>query len=358
MSEWQRFQIFNELEHYDIHFDIFNPLNYTTYEEANNALIIRLREDKNIDLFVNCASSEELFSDTMSIISSLPIPKLLICYDNLHAPYMHKDIAPYFDLVWLTSWETEDMFKRWGCRTIFQPYASNPYAFKDAFKKQIDKVCFIGTPYGTRTMAFNNLAQNGVDVDVFCKSLQETAENINLNILNKYPSIKEIFHQMTYTIGRKIIMGKVKSCVQRQQKLLDTTNLRLLEKVSFDDMNRAYSNYSLSLNIIALRNTAVLKNPVQKLHLRTFEIPMAYGLELVEYNDELATYFTDNEMVFYKDIEEMIDKAKFYTDPKNSNLCRKMKLNARTKAINEHSWIKRYSVIFNHLGLKHNVSLI
>ena len=50
----------------------------------------------------------------------------------------------------------------------------------------------------------------------------------------------------------------------------------------------------------------------------------------------------------------MIDKARFYTNPTNSTLCRQMKLNARRKAASEHGWMNRYSIIFNKLGLKYN----
>lgn len=354
MAQWQRFQIFNELEHYDVHFEVFNPWDYPSYEAANESLIKRLKDDKSIDLFVNCSSSEMLMPEAMQLISGLPVPKVLVCYDNLHAPYMHKDIAPYFDLVWLTSWETEIMFKKWGCNTIFLPYASNPYAFKDAFQKQIDRVCFIGTPYGTRTITFNHLAQNRIDVDVFCKSVQTTKPIERQTLGSQYPPIKDIMRQMTFPIGRRMILGKIKSRIQKPKDLLENNNLRLLDKVSFEDMNKAYSDYALSLNIIALRNTAVLKHPVQKIHLRTFEIPMACGLELVEYNEELSNYFTNDEMVFYTSKEEMVDKARFYTDPKNASLCRQMKLNAREKAASEHGWINRYSVIFDKIGLKYN----
>lgn len=361
MSQWQRIHIYDELAHYNIHFEEFNPWKYSTYEGANEALMKRLKEDRSIDLFMNCLSSEMLLPEAMKEIAKMPIPKLCICYDNLHAPYMHKEIAPYFDLVWLTSWETEPMFKKWGCKTIFYPYAANPYAFKDAFSGQVNKVCFIGTPYGTRTMMFNHLSQNGIDVDVFCKA--------NPNIVKQYGGgdIKEIRthskfgevmkstqEMLLFPIGRKVLYSRIRKAIIGMPGLIESDHLNQLLKLSFGDMNKAYSDYALSINIISLRNTAVLKHPIQKLHLRTFEIPMSCGLELVEYNEELAGYFTEEEMVFYRNKEDMIDKARFYTNPKNASLCRVMKLKAREKAVREHSWMNRFSKVFNELGLKYN----
>lgn len=357
MSQWQRFQIFDELQHYGIMIEVFNPWSYQSYEEANEALLKKLKEDVSIDLFMNCASSEMLFEETMLAVTSLSIPKLLICYDNLHAPYMHKRIAPLFDLVWLTSWETEPMFKNWGCKTVFLPYASNPFAFRDMYNKSINKVCFVGTPYGTRTMMFNNLLDGSVDVDVFCKSIKESTsyekkmESIPRSKETKLNSIRNL---ISFPLGRKVIYSGIKKQLIKPRPLVESHHLALLNKLSNEDMNRAYSNYALSLNVIALRNTAVLKHPVQKLHLRTFEIPMCAGLEMVESNDELRGYFSEGEMVFYHDKEEMIDKAKFYTNPNNESVVRKMKINARRRAANEHGWMNRFSIAFDLLGLTYN----
>ena len=355
MSEWHFVQIFDELEHYDIHFEIFNPWDYLTYDEANIALVSKLKGDDHYDLFMNCASSEMLYESTMSELKSIDIPKLLICFDNLHAPYMHRSIAPHFDLAWLTSWETETMFKKWGCKTIFLPYASNPFAFRDMYEKSIDKVCFVGTPYGTRTMMFNTLLQDSISVDVFCKRNKQNGIEPIKTIEKKkaFSKIKTLCELSLFPIGRKVVYSGIKINLIKPQSLIDSTHLTMMNQLSNEEMNRAYSNYALSLNVITLRNTAVLNHPVQKLHLRTFEIPMCAGLELVEYNQELFEYFSEDEMVFYKDKEEMVDKARFFTKPQNENIVREMKMRARRKAENEHTWMKRFSKAFDELGLKY-----
>ena len=68
------------------------------------------------------------------------------------------------------------------------------------------------------------------------------------------------------------------------------------------------------------------------------------------YDEEIARYFEeDKEIVLYRSTEEMIDKAKFYLDDKNSQLVRNMKLAARKRAENEHTWTNRFNNIFNCL---------
>ena len=356
MTEWQRVQVFDELAHYDINFDIFNPLDFNSIEECNETLIKRLKEDKSIDLFFNCLGKKYLYVDTMKEIAKFSIPKVLVCFDNLHVPYMHKDIAQYFDLVWLTSWETEYIFKGWGCNTIFMPYASNPFVFRNKMDKVQNRVCFVGTPYGMRSIYFNALGNDNVDVDIYClsrtpdlKKTQEAGSIIPLFFNN----FEEVFESLSFPIGRKVIWSRLKKAVSKPQPLLDSSFIHLLPKIDFEEMNSVYSNYSLSLNITALRNTAILKKPVHKLHLRTFEIPMSYGLEFTERNSELSNYFSEEEMVFFGSPEEMVEKAKFFVSPHNESIVREYKINARKKAESEHCWRNRYECLFNKLGLKH-----
>lgn len=349
MTEWQRKQIFDEMMHYGVEFEIFNPLNFDSFENANESLVSILSKRKDIDIFMNCASSDMLFPSTMKTLQSISIPKLLICFDNLHAPYMHKSIAPYFDLVWLTSKETAQMFQQWGCKIIFQPYAANPYLYKDRFTQDIGKVAFVGTPYGTRSLIINRLLDGGVPCDVFCKRKHD------VNISPKQPLrlwLRNIIRLSRFPIGRKVLYSKLNSHFSNHQLTEECGHLTLYDSLSFEAMNSAYSNYALSLNIIDLLSTAMLKHPIHKLHLRTFEIPMSAGLELVAYNEELLDYFSDKEIVFYRSFEEMVDKAKYYTDHRNSHLCRMMKLRARDRAVKEHCWKRRFDEVFSELDIK------
>ena len=353
MTEWQRIQIFDELSRHNVVFDIFNPNTYSSLEECNEKLVERLQSDHTINVFLNCLGDEYFLSGTMEQISKISIPKVLICFDNLHAPFMHKKIAPYFDLVWLTSWETEDMFKKWGCKTLYMPYAANPYAFKDVYNTQINKACFVGTPYGTRAKTFNSLTNNGVGVDVFCRSLSsENNKNNDIQSLKVEVSrFKVIFELLSFPIGRKVIFSGIKKSICSSAKLIETDLLTILPKVSYVEMNNIYANYALSLNITSLRNTAVLNKPVYKLHLRTFEIPMAYGLELTEYTPEMSKLFAENEVITFKDEEELADKAKYYTDERHETETRVLKQLARRRVENEHTWHCRFKEIFTRIGV-------
>ena len=80
---------------------------------------------------------------------------------------------------------------------------------------------------------------------------------------------------------------------------------------------------------------------------------MCGGLQFCRYNEELAGYFeADKEIVFYRDKEEMIEKAKFYLAPQQAEARRNMRLAARQRAEAEHTWNHRFSRIFSLLELK------
>jgi spore maturation protein CgeB len=279
---------------------------------------------------------------------------VLICFDNLHAPFMHKKNAPAFDLVWLTSKETIGMYKQWGCNnTIFQTYAANPFQFMPHWDESDSFVSFIGTPYGSRVNKLNVLTDSGVLCKVYADSLIFD-ENIEIQVekLAFRKIVKQTINALSFNIGRKVFYGAFKNKYSSNKQLILNRNEFLIASpsVSFLEMNKIYSNSSLSLNITELRNTYVLKNPIHKIHLRTFEIPMSGGLEIASYTEELASYFKeDEEIVLYKSEEELISKAKFYLDFKNDSLTSQMKKNARKRAELQHTWTNRFENIFNRI---------
>ncbi|KAA4977727.1 glycosyltransferase family 1 protein [Bacteroides fragilis] len=352
MTQWQRVHIFDELKHHNVNITVLNPSIYETVCQANEDLINLLRYNKDhYDLFMNCCGSDLLLPETMEALKDLSIPKLLICFDNLHAPYIHKDIAPFFDLVWLTSFETKSIFQKWGCNIIFLPYAANPYNFKNIYHRDILEVGFIGTPYGTRTLKLNQLLEHNIACRICGKLNNGSMEGKKVsNILTTIDSVKNLF---SFSVGRKILQGKLLAKIKGNVELESKSEwLTISGPVSFDEMNRLYSNFALNLNILELRNTYLLKYPVYKLHLRTFEIPMCAGIQITTYNDELSSYFEeDKEIVFYRDLSELIDKCRFYLDAKKGNIRKMMRKNIRIRAEQEHTWWNRFTLIFDKLEL-------
>ena len=353
MSKWQYVHIIDELEHHGHKVTVYNPLSFRNLDESNEKIIPFIKSSEaHFDLFLNCESDGFLYPETVKEVSKTGIPTVLICFDNLHAPHIHQKIAWLFDVVWLTSSETIPMFEKWGCKNIiFQTYAANPYQFKPHWGKETKTgVCFIGSPYGSRIEVLNALADAEINCSVFTNALSEnkTYTKSAVPVAKKKP-IVNIINSLSFDIGRKVFLSAAlnRTIYKNKLQLKNNDYIQLNPSVSFEEMQEIYSNYALSLNITILRNTYLLKTPIHKIHLRTFEIPMSGGLQIAPFTKELASYFEeDKEIVLYKSQDEFISKSKFYTDLENEKLCLQMKQNARKRAENEHTWMQRFDKIF------------
>lgn len=363
MFKWQRLHIFDELLRNGIEIEVFNPLNYDSYDAANERLVSHLKVNKGLySLFMTCVGSEYLYKDTIQEISKMEIPTLLICFDNLHTPFVHKKIASVFDLVWVTSRETKYLFEKWGCKkVVFQTYAANPYIFVPNWGKPVQSISFIGSIYGGRVNKIEQLGESNLRCDLYSDDffnndiIAKKSKSTNISQVEIKNVIQEIIRSMSFSIGRKVIISSLINNYFRSRSSIikDYKCINKFPSVSFEKMLEIYSNSSLSLNITELRNTFVLKNPVHKVHLRTFEIPMCGGLQLASYTEELATYFEDGkEIVLYKTPEELISKSKFYLNPKNEKQILNMKIAARNRSLDEHTWVKRFDLIFKLLEIK------
>jgi hypothetical protein len=269
---------------------------------------------------------------------------------------MHQKIAPYFDLVWLTSVETKYMFDKWGCNTIFQPYASNPF-LKNDFNAydEIKAIGFIGTLYGARAKKINFLINNNIPCFVYGNTNSPSSSS-SLHVNSQL--IESIAKNISFPVGRKVLLGafweKFLNNFQfiNQSKLMNDLNVASVE---FEELVKLYSQFALSLGVTELRNTFHLKNPIHKLHLRTFEIPMFGGLQIAPYTKEISNYFEDGkEILLYSTQDEMLQISKDFLSDNRIDDRLKMKYNAYIRARNDHTWKCRFDEIFIRLFGKIN----
>lgn len=356
MYQWQRFHIFDELKIHECYVDVFNPLDYDTIEIANYKLIEYIKKNK-YDLFMTPHNEKDLYLETLDKIKNIGILTLLICYDNLIIPYYHKNICSHFDLVWLTSQETSYLFKKWDSETIFLPYAANPYfMIPEKSIDEVEKVVFLGTPYGSRINKLNVLLTNNIDVDLYANI--ENRENFKSNKFNEQNLINYIepmINLLKFKIGRNVIKGAIRQKILSNNTLdLNNEKLKIMKSVKLNDMRNIYNRYAISLSTTEARNTGILKKPVDIVNLRSFEIPMSAGIQLCRYTNELTQYFEeDKEILFYRSDDELIEKCEYYLRPENKKIRDRIRNNARKRAENDHTWFCRFRKVFDYLGLKY-----
>ncbi len=353
MYEWQYLHFIEELKQHNIFIETYNPVSYENIDAANESLIGYMKQNGPYDIFMSCDESAILYPSTVEEVKkTFSIPTILICWDNLELPYKQREVAKAFDLIWLTASETEYLFKSWGCKTVFQTFAANPVNFKpNPSGNFISSVGFIGTPYGGRVNKINHLTNNGVNCSIYSNSLFSSGNQLKNRKIDLADVSVKLSRYLKFPIGRKVLLSTVKNqFFSTKSQLLENDFLIRKHSVPFEEMCRLYSDLALSLNITELRDTFILKSPIYKMHLRTFEIPMSGGLELTSFSDELASYFEDGkEIVMYKNNDELIDKCKFYLNPANEIVVTKMKQAARLRAEKEHTWFNRFDNVLKQL---------
>jgi len=351
MWQWQRKYIFDDLNHHNIDIEVLNPLHFSTYEKANEVLLKKIKSE-HYDLLMTPHNEEVLFISTLLEIKKHGTPTLLFCPDSLLIPFHYKNCSKHYDLVWLTSPETSDLFRKWGANTIFLPFAANPNYYKPEFDNEINKVCFVGTLHSNRTKIINSLIDNDLGTTVFTKN-NNVSNNSNIGKIIVRKNFKNTLNMLRYGVGRKLLMGSILNKLNKSTSLnLSNKSLEILPPLSFEQLPVIYSKYSLSLSTVTARHTSQLNKPVDFILLRNFEIPMSGGLQICRYSDELASYFEEGkEIVFYRDERELIDKSHYYLNEKHQSEKLSMKHAARKRAESEHTWYNRFEKVFDHFGL-------
>ncbi len=357
MYRWVRLHIFDELSRHGIQMDSFNPLSCNSWEEANEKAIDLLKNN-HYDLFFTPVCHERaLFIETIENIKKKGIPTLCMRSDNLVMPFYDKTMAPHFDLVWLTAKETRRFYDKWNAKTVFAPYAASPYLFPFIEQSLIRRVCFIGTPYGSRTRMMNALTRGGVDLELFygAPRQNEVRKQQGFNNIISVPQDgfgSVLINRLRFREGRKLIMGTAINKLSGSRKILTNQHLFQSPSVDLNKISNIYSSYSLALSSTSAVHTDVLKNPLKIINLRNFEIPMSGGLEICRYNEELAGYYEENkEILFYNTYDELIDKAKYYTLRAKDSEVLMMKRAARERSVNEHTWYNRFKTVLGALDI-------
>ena len=116
------------------------------------------------------------------------------------------------------------------------------------------------------------------------------------------------------------------------------------------DMIRIFEQSRVNLDLVASS-----QGSEPQIKGRTFEVPACGGFLLDGRIDGIEEYFeVDREIVVYEDVDDMIDKARFYLE---HDAARKAVAEAgyrRTHA--EHTYRERFASIFRVMGLKPRTS--
>ena len=117
-------------------------------------------------------------------------------------------------------------------------------------------------------------------------------------------------------------------------------------------MIKLYSESKINLGFLEVfsSDNNLSSHTTQHLHLREFEIPMSGGLYITNYSDELAEHYEpDKEVLVFRNENELIDKIKYYL--KNKKEAEKIRNAGLQRALNCHTYQKRFTDLFKKIGI-------
>ncbi len=297
-------------------------------KEILNDKILKKCKSNSYDLIFFFMFKDEFYPETLNYIKNeLSIPTIAwMADDHWRFEIYSKYIAKYFSLVVTTDRDSISKYKKNGLTNIFlSQWACNHFIYKPQIKKEVKyEVTFVGMEYGNRRKKVNQIKKIH-NVECWGKGWENNKLNFS-DMLDVYSNslISLNFSESSYQKNFKTLI-----------KIFFSKNL----------------NNNIEINNLKLIS-ANLKNFFQKtkhqIKGRVFEVPGCKGFLLTEKSPLLENYFKiDSEIVTFENLDEAIDKIKFYK--KNINEIEKIKERGYLKVINEHTYEKRLIEIFTKL---------
>ena len=304
-----------------------------------------------INVFFSTTGDGFISRGILKELKRLNVALVRLSCDDLSVPFNSKKTAKLYDVYWTTVPENIDVLKSYGAKCIVMPFAANPRRFNYQPVKHFPKsvIGFIGTPYGARARYLNSFIENGFKVYVYSNSGHANAKDLHVvkpsgSLKFRMRQISYFINSMKYSSSRALVYSSLLSKMTTDE--FHSDQLQYIAPPNFDNFPSVASSLPVSFGSTILGNTDILKNPLQNIRLREFEIASCGGCHLVDRSSLLMDYFEDSrEMIMYSSREEMLDKAKYYSRPSNLNIRNKISEAARKRVLKDHTWSYRLDSI-------------
>jgi hypothetical protein len=272
-------------------------LNQVQMQQKNLSILNKVLSSNSYEYLLMTMGYMPFKVDTYRQIN---IPNKIVFFtdDDLYFFSSSRYFVQYFTWVITTYKSVFPLYKKHGfTNVILSQWACNQELFKPLrIKKTID-VSLIGAPHSNRVQIVKHLINKGIKVKVFGPG----------------------WARLT---GFKSISGGYLSD-ENMVKIINQTKINL---------NPAMAGTMSGLQIKG----------------RTFEIAGCGGFQLTEHNPDLYEYFEkDKELVTFHDLDDLVDKTKYYLQ--NNNEREVIAHAAYQRVITEHTWERRFEDIFKEI---------
>lgn len=296
IHDWY-WQIFDELKR---NHEIILPSNFEEKNQESKPIDLDALErvvDKNRDANFIFDFKGDLLDLIIWNKKNKNIPLIILVTNVIGRT--HKAKLSIFSNVWYVNANATQFIKRYNVNNlIFEGMAANPYIFYPKKMKKEYDITFFGQFYGDRSYYLQEIKK-------FCLKSKT----------NYYTPLGH---------GEKMPW-------------------------SFDEINKLYNQSKINLSFAQMDFLG--RKIKRRVNLRTFEICMSGNFQLLQYTPCVEEYFeVDEEIVCWKNKKDLFNKILYYLE--NEDEREKIAKNGFKRAIENHTWSKRFEKINNILNEK------
>lgn len=295
-------------------------------KEMNKKLIETAKEIRP-DLCFFFLFTDEFEKETIKKLSKRFLTLNWFADDHWRFDNFSKYWAPCFNWVVTTDSQAPAKYYKLGYKNVIKSqWACNHFLYRPLNLSKIYDVTFIGQPHGNRKEIIKKIKEARINIE--CWGRGWSKGRIFQEEMFKIFSQSKINLNLAKSSGGISFKSLAGIFLNRKQGLIRINNPRHW----FD-------------NFKSLKGRAR-----EQIKGRNFEIPGCRGFLLTGDADDLIDYYQDEkEIVFYKNIKDLVDKIRYY-------LTHDEEREAITKAgyertLKEHTYEKRFNEIFKAIGL-------
>ena len=334
--------------------DDADPLWWTAGKPmTNQRLLDAFREAVDaggVDLFFGYLYGSVVYPETIDLIRRSGVPTVNFSCNNVHQFDLVRDIAPCFDACIVPELAAQSDFLSAGARPLRVQLAANPRFYRPyPYARRYD-VTFVGQRYADRADHLDRLRRNGLDVRAWGAGWS-SGKRFDLAHVKAAAALYEDERlDGVQRFSRRWIWPRAAAGPAGTRAEIDTRGWggpRLLQR----DLVKVFSKSRVSLGFATAGNSHLSQERLTHLRLREFEAPMSGAFYMTEHQEELAEYFSiGEEVITYADASELTDKARYYV--RHEEEAERIRRAGFHRARREHTWQRRFSQLFDCLGLR------
>ena len=285
-------------------------------QEKNNANLIRLVEEERPDILFHSAFTDQIKKETYRYLKENTKTTTLNWFsdDAWRFDVFTKEMCWYFDYSITADKDSVRKYNLIGYKNvILSQFAATPETYPKLDLSHIYDVSFVGQPHGDRRETIKRIRDEKINISTFGYGWKEVGFKKRWNKRFKN------FPILQFDKG----------------------------KISHEEMVRVFNQSKINLNLAA----SSVENSLDQIKARNFEVPCCGGFLLTKRVPHLGDYYEiDKEIACYENVDDMIEKIKYYLTHEDER--KTIAKAGYERTIRDHTYQRRFRDIFGQIKLK------